>query len=73
MACDYCNFTDSDGTYTYGGKIMEKESVIDGANQNFEVNIQDDPELEYKTLHIDGVHTSVSIKINNCPICGRKL
>lgn len=71
--CDYCNFTDPDGTYTYGGKVMENESCIDGANQNIEVNVQDNPELESKVLHIDGVHTDIDIIITHCPKCGRKL
>ena len=65
--CNYCAVEEE-----FTGELFTLESVIDGKAQNFEVYICDDPEEECFTLRVSGVHTDFAIRINFCPICGKK-
>lgn len=77
--CNFCEFggkIDDDScypTYDYYGDNLEFVENIGAERQDLEVNILDDIENECWSLWIDATHLDVKIKINFCPICGRKL
>lgn len=72
--CKFCEIeSDEFGNYNYVGSNFEVSKRIDGKNQNFEVYLFDSPEDEGFVLQVSGVHTQLTIDINYCPMCGRKL
>jgi len=67
--CEYCSF--DPGPYYRGKDFNIGDRFIDGSHQNFEVCLLSCESCNL--LLVDGVHTSLEIKINYCPMCGRKL
>ena len=65
--CKYCDFRD------WTGQNLEFLKHIDGSKQNIEAYLASNPEQECKTLIVTGEFISIEIKLNYCPICGRKL
>jgi len=72
--CKYCEIKDDEyGSYSYYGEDFPLGKVIDGNNQEIEVNICDDIDAESKTIAISGTHLDISISINYCPFCGERI
>ncbi len=69
--CEYCDPSMNDDYWS--GKDFELLEVIDGSNQEFEICIQDNPELEQKVINLNGTTSRANILINYCPMCGIKL
>ena len=71
--CIYCCFDPCYGEHLYYGEHLELSKNIDGSNQEFEISLASSPDEESAIIDIEGINTQLVIRINYCPMCGKKI
>lgn len=67
MMCKYCEVD------LYHGEQLPYDTKVDATKQHYEITILDDVEYEQFSLCIYGSKSELRIKINYCPLCGKRL
>lgn len=65
--CEHCNLEES------SGENLPLMIQVDGTKQHYEVYLLDDIENDQYSLVVNGTFSELRIKINYCPVCGKKL
>lgn len=65
--CQYCDIEN------YTGENLDYDVEVDGSKQDYEIFILDDLEYDRQSLSILGTYSEIRVKINYCPMCGKKL
>jgi hypothetical protein len=67
--CKYCDKEETENEC----EVIPLDIKVDGTKQHYEVSIIDDLDYEQVSLQVNGTFSDLRIKINFCPMCGKKL